>query len=321
MEIRGHSNVSAASQANRTADIASRTDLTAASDARIQAARNALRDAAITPAPRPQQAQFVPVQGAASQVHLAQASRSAPPAPTAIELAQMAQDVYTPGVNPPAGWSVASPAQLAQIGLTESMLESANSEFRAEVYVKNFGGQTSYTVAFRGSQSGGDWLANGLQALGLETDHYNRALELGESLVVPEGARVTLTGHSLGGGLASAASMAAELDSTTFNAAGLSRNTINAAQAIAAKDGQLDIPDISAYYVRGEVLSALQDGGDRLLGAYFAGAFGAIVADLPSAAGNRLALDPVRPDTMRWYQDNLIAKHGIDYVISSLRGI
>jgi hypothetical protein len=289
------------------------SDLAGASDARIAAARAALTGAAIAPAARVLQAEFTPVNGAAPAAAPAPAA-TVPPQPTVRELAALAADVYAPGQAVPAGWTIASPQQLAAIGLTENMLSSPQSEFRAEVYVREVGGQPSYVVAFRGSQSASDWGANIKQGIGLRTDHYNRALEIGERLIVPDGARVTLTGHSLGGGLASAASLAAELPASTFNAAGLSDRTLAQARTIAGADGRVDIPDISAFHVRGDILSTLQDGGDRVLGALLNAGF----LDLPEAVGTRIPLDAVRPEGMRWYQDNPVARHLMDYVIASL---
>lgn len=315
--------------------------LTAAGNDRVAAARAALDDARITPVDG-RVAQLAPLQagGLPGQQVLQggaiQPAAAAPPPPSTLELAQLSQAVY--GVQaPPPGWGVATDQQLAEIGLTPAMLSSPTSEFRAEVYVRDIAGQTSYTVAFRGSTAASsDWVANGRQAVGLETDHYNRALEIGESLIVPEGARVTITGHSLGGGLASAAAIAAEMNATTFNASGLHQNTISAAETIARADGRLDVPDIRAVYVRGEILSALQDGGDRMIGGWIGrglgswlggpvgGAAGGLagreLTDAPEAYGERIAIDPVRPEGMRWYQDHPGAKHGIDYVISSLQG-
>lgn len=295
------------------------TALHTASDARIEAARLSLTGAGVPQTVRVQQ-ETVPSQTVAGNP-VGQTSTvvtGAPPPPTTRELAAMASDVYTPGAAPPAGWDLATSAQLAEIGLSESMLSSPTSDFAAEVYSRQIGGQTSYVVAFRGTQSGADWRGNIQQGLGIRTDYYNRALEIGERLVVPNGARVTLTGHSLGGGLASAAATAGELDATTFNAAGLSDTTISDARAIASADGQLEVPDISAYYVRGDLLSALQDGGDRMIGALLGGVLGASVVDMPEAIGNRIELDPVRPEGMRWYQDNPVARHLMDYVQSSL---
>lgn len=285
-------------------------------------------------------AQVTPVQGQATtgsqpQVELAQLNSAAPPPPSTLELAQLSQAVYGE-IGPPQGWSRATAEQLAEIGLTADMLRSPTTAFRAEVYVQEINGQTSYTVAFRGSTSArSDWVSNGRQAVGLETDHYTRALEIGESLVVPEGSRVTITGHSLGGGLASAAAIAAELDATTFNASGLHQNTINAAREFAAADGQIDTPDISAIYVRGDVLSLLQDGGDQMIGGFLGrglgswlggpaggaagGYFGREMVDAPEAFGNRIEIEAVRPEGMRWYQDHPGARHGIGYVINSLQ--
>lgn len=315
------------------------SDLAALGTGRVDAARAALNAGTLVTA-QAQVDQTAPIrvdapQGTQPQVELAQLD-TAPPPPSRLELAQMAQAAY--GVTaPPQGWTVANDQQLAAIGLTPAMLSSPTSEFRAEVFVREIAGQTSYTVAFRGSTATrSDWVANGRQAAGLETDHYNRALEIGESLVVPQGSRVTITGHSLGGGLASTAAIAAELDATTFNAAGLHVNTISRAQAIAGADGRVDVPDISAVYVRGDILSLLQDGGDQMIGGFIgrglgswlggplggaAGRYvGREVTDAPEAYGNRIQLDPVRPNDMRWFQDNPVARHGMDYVISSLRG-
>ena len=295
--------------------------IAAASDSRIAAARQALTNRAPDPVGQARLLQTAVTGAIASAVApFAPATTAAiPPAPSTRELAAMAHAVYTPGAAPPAGWSIASAAQLAEVGLTPEMLSSPTSEFRAEVYAREIAGQTSYTVAFRGSQSASDWRSNLGQGVGIRTDHYNRALEIGRRLIVPEGSRVTITGHSLGGGLASAAALAAELDATTFNAAGLSDTTLSDARAIAARDGTVDIPDISAFYVRGEILSALQDGGDRVIGGLLGGIPGAIVTDLPEAVGTRIALDPVRPEGMRWWQDHAINRHMMDYVLSSLR--
>ena len=295
-----------------------------ASIARIEAAQAASRSLA-APAPLAVRTQLAVAPTPAAE-SFPQCRPDMAPTPSTRELAAMAQAVYTPGARPPDGWSIASPAQLAEIGLSSDMLTSPASDFRAEVYVREMFGLPSYTIAFRGSQSASDWKSNLGQGVGLQTDHYNRALALGDNIDAPANTRVTITGHSLGGGLASAAAMASERDATTFNAAGLSETTLDEANRIAGKDGRVDVPDISAFYVRGEVLSSLQDGGDRvvggLLGAYlggpWGGAAGATVTDFPEAVGTRIGLDPVRPDGMHWWQDNPVSRHFMDYVVSSL---
>ena len=343
MSVGGANDVSRGSDASgaQGSDLAQaggQSDLASSGADRVEAAQRSIDAGSLDLARGPAGETLAQVDrpaGAQPQVELAQLNNTAPPPPSRLELAQMAQAAYNE-IGPPQGWSEATATQLAEIGLTPDMLASPTSEFYAEVYVKEINGQTSYTVAFRGTQSQSDWVANGRQGVGLPTDHYNRALEIGENLVVPQGARVSITGHSLGGGLASTAALAAELDATTFNAAGLHQNTIRAAQEIAAADGQLDVPDISAVYVRGDVLSMLQDGGDQMIGGLIGrglgswvggpvgGAAGGVIGreavDAPEAFGTRVELDPVRPEGTRWYQDNPVARHGMDYVISSLQG-
>jgi hypothetical protein len=100
-----------------------------------------------------------------------------------------------------------------------------------------------------------DFLANnGPQAVGLETDYYNRAMDLADHLNRTH-LDFELAGHSLGGGLASAAAAVTGMPATTFNAAGLHPNTA----ARYAGRHALPVYDVSerinAYYVQGELLN------------------------------------------------------------------
>lgn len=238
-------------------------------------------------------------------------------APAPRELALMAQDVYNDVPAPPPGYRVATDADLARIGLSPQDLWSPQSAFRARVYLNGEGAGAQYVVSFRGSTDASDWKANAQQALGLPSDQYARALMIARAIDRHPDANVTLTGHSLGGGLASAAALASGRDAATFNAAGLSDATIDQAEGIHGNAGAPP-PEIAAFYVRGEILSAVQDGGDRVLGAIFGGIAGGILADAPEAYGERIGLDAVRPEGQHWYQDNPVARHGMDWVLSSL---
>lgn len=249
---------------------------------------------------------------------VARAAAPAANAPDAITLAELSQDVYLDVAAPPAGYRTATTAELERIGVTPAMLADQPNGFRARAYVTGKGDAARVVIAFRGSQQGGDWLANARQAVGLNTEHYSRALQLGRAVAQSGETNVTFTGHSLGGGLASAAALAGGADATTFNAAGLSDATLQRAEGIRNASGRT-IPDIRAYFVRGEVLSALQDGGDRVAGALLFGPLGALV-DAPEASGHRVALDAVRPEGKSFWNLNPVDMHGMDWVISSLQG-
>ena len=239
-------------------------------------------------------------------------------APATRELALLAADVYNDVASPPAGYRVATENDLGRLGLRPQDLTSSTSAFRARVYVKGANESADYVVAFRGTTSSSDWQANLRQGVGLSSDHYTRALIIGRALARNPDANVTVTGHSLGGGLASAAAIASGRNASTFNAAGLSDATIGAANRIRTAAGIGRAAEVQAFYVRGEVLSAIQDGGDRVIGAIFGGVRGAVVANAPEAYGTRIPLTPVRPAGQPWYSDNPVAKHGMDWVLSSL---
>lgn len=345
MLVSGSGGVTSAS--NRpTATEPGSTTASMAADARVAAARTALQTAApVTPAPLAS-----PVSSPSAQQTTPYASGVVPPTtspfvastmpsqcptadpaiapePSAATLARLAGAAY--GSAPPDGWTAATSEELAEIGLTPAMLSSSASDFRAAVFVDRTQAAPSFVVAFKGTSSANDWSANLRQGTGFETDHYNRALAIGQSLNAPPEVRITLTGHSLGGGLASTAALAGERYAVTFNAAGLSDSTKDRAAAIAGADGLVVTPDIRAYYVSGEILSAMQDGGDRVAGGLlgyaaagpWGGLGGAAVADMPSAVGTRIEMDRVNPEGVHWYSlksNNPVGWHMMDYVLASV---
>ncbi len=233
-------------------------------------------------------------------------------------LALMANDVYNAKAVPPPGFREATASDLSALRLTPTDLTSANSTFMARVYVSGTGADAKYVVAFRGTQGNSDWLSNAKQAFGVSSDHYQKALTIGDAIARSGNQNVTLTGHSLGGGLASASAIASGQDAITFNAAGLSDATIRNANQIRTDAGVANAGKVDAYFIRGEVLSGLQDGGDRAVGALLGGIIGAAVVDAPEAYGNRIGLDGNRPSDVRWYQDNPVSRHGMNWVINSL---
>lgn len=92
------------------------------------------------------------------------------------------------------------------------------------------------------------------QALGLRSAHYEHAMQFAEELVSQFDDNISFTGHSLGGGLASAAAIATNRPATTFNAAGLHPNTVKNHGGLGSANRL-----ITAHYIKGDILSFLQD--------------------------------------------------------------
>ncbi|SDT88651.1 PAAR-like domain-containing protein [Halopseudomonas salegens] len=177
----------------------------------------------------------------------------------AVEHARLSQAVYDPSQPPPEGWIDISndPEKLAQYNLDPDDLSAEGSNFRAAVYEPDpavFGSDMKPTVAFKGTQNGEDWKNNLAQGIDRQSDYYENAVQIGKD-IKRSGALVDITGHSLGGGLASAASQASGRPATTFNAAGLHDNTVE------RYGGVVHQTDIQAYRVDGEILTGIQEPG------------------------------------------------------------
>ncbi|RUL61606.1 hypothetical protein EKH79_18435 [Dyella dinghuensis] len=200
------------------------------------------------------------------------------------QMEALSQDVYKAANgegHPPLGWvrlsehpelfrQYARDLRMSDAELNEA-LHSDQSGFRAEVYIPDpqiLGPSFKPTVAFKGSSgevktSDGkhhdttieDFLGNnGPQSVGLETDYYDRAMGLGLEFKI-HNIVVDFAGHSLAGGMASAAAAVTGYSATTFNAAGL--------HPLTAKRfcDQNNIPlydasqHVTAYQVKGELLN------------------------------------------------------------------
>jgi len=97
----------------------------------------------------------------------------------------------------------------------------------ASIYYSNV--LDTYAISFAGTDplSYGDLKTNVLQNFGFETALYKQAIDIAQRVVELAGnSKVIATGHSLGGGLASAAAVMTGINAYTFNAAGLHPNTV-----------------------------------------------------------------------------------------------
>ena len=261
----------------------------------------------------------------------------------AREIAGLADDVYRSAAHEPAlqiGWRRASehPELLRQAGVDWSdeqvrrYLQPDDSNFRAEIYLPDpavFGPNAKPVVAYKGSngpvvardQQGNpvlresapeDWLNNGRQGSGLESDYYNRAMELAADLNSSAlGNRFEIAGHSLGGGLASAASAVTGIPATTINAAGLHAST---AQRYAERNGLATFDTdqtVTAYQVKGEILTDVQLGVGQLgdLRRMQLGAVANMAADISRLPGARERMEGLIaqsfPHSQRAQQDAL----------------
>jgi hypothetical protein len=102
--------------------------------------------------------------------------------------------------------------------------------FDAKLYYNT--DEDSYTLAFRGTQvfEAADWIIDVTQVLNdyveVNISQYEKAVDLAVELEAQYGDKLQFTGHSLGGGLAQAAGLKTGLQTTCFEAAGLTTGTI-----------------------------------------------------------------------------------------------
>lgn len=234
---------------------------------------------------------------------LAPAAREIPPEVLHAR-AEMAGYVYGRGTLPAGTRQVTDASELARLNLDSTMLD--RGAFHAEVYATGAGGSEAYTVAFRGSGGRvGDWVTNGQQGLGLPSNHYAQALEIGRSIARADPTLdVSFVGHSLGGGLASHAANASGREAITFNAAGLHSVSRAEGAAVAAENG-LRTGTADNFSVPGEFLTTAQN----------------VIPFVPRAFGETHALPLVRPEGVGAFSQfgplGPINRHMMNWVLAS----
>lgn len=166
-----------------------------------------------------------------------------------------------------------SPRDLMELGVPRGVVllfetENGVPGFKAGVYRDHISGK--FIVAFAGTDDGPDIVVDIWQGLGGFTEQYRAALNIGRGLADLREFRgnAVVTGHSLGGGLASAAAVGSGFHADTFNAAGLTRSTLQyneMGERIAGNPLELSRYDnaefglIDAYFLDYDILSFVQD--------------------------------------------------------------
>lgn len=242
----------------------------------------------------------------------------------AVEHARLSQSVYS-ACCAPVGWTRLSGDDLPASLRDPRIWSDDESGFFAALYRSDDG---EIVLAFRGTEDGTDWRkANIPQSLGLKSEQYTAANSLARAVQREFGPGVRTTGHSLGGGLATLASVSTGMLATVFNPAALHRRTAERVGAdVAAADHQVD-----AVIVRGEILTTAQDytplpdargrrhyvrAGDPMLGAAIKGArAGAAVGGLVGPKGR--VVGAVAGAAVAVGLESF-ERHGMDHVIEGI---
>ncbi|MEO6104622.1 MAG: XVIPCD domain-containing protein [Pseudoxanthomonas sp.] len=186
----------------------------------------------------------------------------------------------------PGTWARMEDAAIRAAGIDPTLLHDTRSGFDASLYRDASG---AVVVAYAGSDEWKDWPHNFRQGLGLQDVQYDQAIALAAEAKKAFGDNVILTGQSLGGGLAAAASMVNELPAVTFNAAGVHDRTVERYGFDAGVlKREADQGLIRNYQVRNEFLTYLQEDSIPLKWA------------MPDAVGHKIELPD--PDPLTFFE-------------------
>ncbi len=216
-------------------------------------------------------------------------------------------DVYFSRITEPPDWmQLSAPSRRSQLpdGLKDARFEDANTGFRAMLYQSK--NTEEIVVVYRGVRRTNilqDSQTCLSQGLGFGAAIYQQAIQLGKAVVEAYGDKVFFTGHSMGGGLAAAASLVANRPAITFNSAGVHPATL---EGFGLDDATIDekLKSIVNYYVPGEWLSTLQ-------APCFVKSAAGIHIPLPDVGG-RVSVNAVPP------RNKGRGKHSITLIIATL---
>lgn len=211
-----------------------------------------------------------------------------------VEYAKLSQAVYG-NDPPPEGW------------IPDEDVRNERTGFHAASYINETCKEK--VIAFEGTMMSlaawantlADWANNIAQVVFARSAQYSQAMALAQKAQqnVSSETQLKFVGHSLGGGLASAASIVTGAPAVTFNAAGVRRATVVKYLLRSGSWGDIPKafknPNVKAYYIDDEILSYLQDN-----------------TPAPAAVGERIPLEPASKGKSRR------ELHSMDEVIKAM---
>lgn len=206
-----------------------------------------------------------PVQGAMSAIVAELANTYLAPALSEEQkkrdgpMARLADCNYKEGCTGSDDFKLVSDEELIKADINPEQMSDTQSGYSARVYRHKESNE--YVIVFTGTDEAKDWSTNFAQAFGLGGKQYEQAgekniLEKLHALSRSTGGMLTATGHSLGGGLATAVASTGLIDrAVVFNTAGVHEKTI------AAIGGRIENARAvtTAYASRADILNNLQD--------------------------------------------------------------
>ena len=191
----------------------------------------------------------------------------------AVERARLANDTYNVGQgDPPEGWERVSGEDLKKLGMTKRFFPQMGKGFRPSEYKDGYYpelykskadvfDEEHYVLSFRGTQGLNDGAADLIQALGGETDQYTRAIKTAQKLKSLLGNRLDIPGHSMGGGMATAAGIVAGKKVYAIDPAGVHPATMERFGKEYNRDSaKLHVQN---YVAEGEILDTVQHPGSQ----------------------------------------------------------
>ena len=208
-----------------------------------------------TPAPLPE--------GQASEIKSAPAGGTPPTPPSpvaadeaAMQMADLSAAAYNDSGAPP-GWHRLSDADIKAMNIDPSQFHPTGLHFGASLFRGDDG---RVVLAFRGTDPKNlqDWQNNIQQGFGQKSEYYTRAIQLAQSVSTATHGDFEITGHSLGGGMAAAAGVVTGAKTTTFNAPGVTSQTLDRYHKTPG-DATRQLADgrnlVDSYVVKGEIVN------------------------------------------------------------------